>query len=92
MWQNPLMGKTYQRTVDRLGRIVVPAEIRQALQLGPGARLGFALDDTTLVLEPVGPRCVFLHSQNGTEELAKVNGRLVCEECRQGLMRLRDGG
>jgi AbrB family looped-hinge helix DNA binding protein len=47
-------------TIDKAGRVVVPAAIRDRLGLTPGTTLEIAVDDTGIRLEPVapGPRLV----------------------------------
>jgi len=47
-------------TIDKAGRVVVPAAIRDRLSLIPGTALEITVDDTGIRLEPVapGPRLV----------------------------------
>lgn len=46
-----------ERRVDGLGRIVIPAEIRERLGLGEGEHLDVAVREGAIVLTPVGKRC-----------------------------------
>jgi AbrB family looped-hinge helix DNA binding protein len=45
------------RRIDRLGRIVIPAEIRQALALVPGDYVTFEIEGGAIVLRPGGAPC-----------------------------------
>lgn len=46
------MAKTV--TIDKSGRLVIPAEIRKALALGPGTELDCTIEGESIRLEPVG--------------------------------------
>jgi AbrB family looped-hinge helix DNA binding protein len=41
-------------TIDKAGRVVIPAAIRERLRLDPGTVLDISVDDTGLRLERVG--------------------------------------
>ena len=45
------------RHIDGLGRIVIPAEIRDRLGLSEGARLDIIVRDGAIVLTPMEDRC-----------------------------------
>jgi AbrB family looped-hinge helix DNA binding protein len=47
-------------TIDKAGRVVVPAAIRERARLTPGTELEITVDETGIRLEPVapGPRLV----------------------------------
>ncbi len=47
-------------TIDRAGRVVIPASIRDRAGLSPGAELEVTLEDSTVKIERVasGPRLV----------------------------------
>jgi AbrB family looped-hinge helix DNA binding protein len=54
-------------TIDKAGRLVVPASLRERLGLAPGTLIEVTADDTGIRLEPVAPG----------PRLIKVGRRLV---------------
>jgi AbrB family looped-hinge helix DNA binding protein len=48
-----------ERRLDPMGRIVIPAEIRDVLGLAGGDALDVSIRDGSIVLEPVGARCAY---------------------------------
>lgn len=73
-------------SVDRLGRIVIPATIRHQAGLLPGTPVDFEVLGGSAVMRPVGSACVFC----GTPAVAHQHrGKGVCADC---LRELRDMG
>lgn len=66
------------RTVDALGRIVIPIELRHALELQTGDELEIMLDDNRIVLQKFSPCCIFCGSRT---RLRMFCNRLVCYDC-----------
>jgi AbrB family looped-hinge helix DNA binding protein len=54
-------------TIDKAGRVVIPAAVRDRVGLNAGAELQITVEDTTIRLERVAPR----------PRLVKVGRRLV---------------
>lgn len=76
-----------QVTVDRVGRIVIPKPLRDALGIGPDTQLDVVPDGTGLRLEPVGVPERAIEQQDGLPLLGAVPGtRLTDDDVR----RLRD--
>ena len=46
-----------ERRLDAMGRLVIPAEIRDALGLVPGDAVDVSVRDGAVVLAPIGERC-----------------------------------
>ena len=65
------------RKLDRLGRIVIPAEIRKVLGIGEGDSLEIAKNDNEIVLRKYSKGCVFCGSDINVVEFS---GTLVCVE------------
>jgi transcriptional pleiotropic regulator of transition state genes len=56
-----------ERRLDAMGRIVIPAEIRDALGLAGGDALDISVRDGVVVLAPVGERCPRCGHVRGTD-------------------------
>ncbi len=66
------------RKVDDLGRIVIPAEIRQAMELSKGDPVEMFLQEDQLVLRKFVPSCIFC---GGVEGLVTYSGKNICGNC-----------
>jgi AbrB family transcriptional regulator, transcriptional pleiotropic regulator of transition state genes len=70
------------RKVDRLGRVVLPAELRKQLEIQEGDLIEIAVDDNgRIVLEKVAQRCVFCRATAPGAELREFEHQVVCEPC-----------
>jgi transcriptional pleiotropic regulator of transition state genes len=70
------------RKVDRLGRVVLPAELRKDLEINEGDLVDIAVDDDgRIVLEKVAQRCVFCRATAPGVELREFENHMVCEPC-----------
>ena len=78
------MSFTYYREIDRLGRVVVPMDIRKSLSINAGDVLKISADDSKIILQKAEDKCVFC---NGTDDLREFEGKFVCSECRAKLSR-----
>lgn len=74
------------RRVDELGRIVLPKELRNTLDINVRDGLEIFLDDGTIILKKYMPSCVFCGS---TEDLVNYKGKKVCKNCIVALSQLR---
>jgi AbrB family looped-hinge helix DNA binding protein len=45
-------------TVSTKGQLVIPAEIRESLGIGPGTRIAVTLQGSRIILEPVSEKLV----------------------------------
>lgn len=70
------------RTIDRLGRVVVPVEFRRALAIGDHDLVEISLESDRIVLTKVERRCVFCGS---TTDLREHRNRQVCASCARSL-------
>ena len=66
------------RPVDQLGRVVIPKEIRNELNVAEGDRLEIWMDGDTVLMRKYEPHCVFCEE---TEDLIEFEGRLICKKC-----------
>lgn len=66
------------RAVDPLGRVVIPKEIRSALDWNSGDPLTIYLEGDSVILRKESATCVFCQSKDVTTEL---NGKHLCDAC-----------
>jgi len=68
----------YVRKLDELGRIVLPAEMRNELGWDGDSRIAISLQDDQLVLRTSRRHCVICGNE---ERLRPVRGKMVCQTC-----------
>ncbi len=66
------------RRIDQLGRVSVPKDIRDALDLRPEDALRITLSGKSVVMEKAQNACVFCGS---LDDLTPFGDRFVCKEC-----------
>ncbi len=73
-----------ERKVDELGRIVLPIDLRRALDISEHDTLEIHTEGSAIVLRKKQRTCVFCgETQNTTE----FRGRNICPRCRRELVR-----
>ena len=73
------------RRVDELGRIVLPAEIRQTLNINTKDALEIFTEEDRIVLKKYNPGCCFCMGMDGT---VSFEGKRICSECLEKLREL----
>ena len=66
------------RRVDELGRVVLPVEMRRALDIQERDQLQMSLEGEVIMLQKLSQSCVFC---SGIQELAEYRGKYVCRRC-----------
>jgi len=66
------------RKVDELGRIVLPIEIRNILDIKPKDSIEIFTDNDRIILQKYHPACVFC---NNVDNVVYFNGKRVCADC-----------
>jgi len=66
--------------VDELGRVVLPAELRQTMEIAEKDPIEIFVDGDRIVLQKYKPSCVFCGS---THEVVGFKGHNVCRACVQ---------
>lgn len=66
------------RRVDGLGRIVLPMELRNLLNIGPRDSLEIYMDGSSIILKKYEPQCVFCDNAG---DMVLFNGKNVCKDC-----------
>ncbi|MDQ4132262.1 MAG: AbrB/MazE/SpoVT family DNA-binding domain-containing protein [Actinomycetota bacterium] len=66
------------RRIDRLGRIVLPMELRRALEIAEGDQLTIVQEGERIVLCKVERACTFCGS---VDDLRSHRSKLICARC-----------
>lgn len=66
------------RKIDDLGRIVIPKEIRNVLNIGIRDPLEIFTEEDRIILKKYEPTCAFCGS---SECVTVFKGKLICGEC-----------
>ena len=74
-----------KREIDKLGRIVLPIELRRTLEIESGDAVEIYVEDNRVILEKYRPSCVFC---GGNEGISEYKGKNVCEACIEELKKI----
>ena len=66
------------RKIDGLGRIVIPMEMRNKLDISTNDPLEIHVEGSQIVLKKYDPDCTFCGS---TKNVTEFKGKNVCENC-----------
>ena len=66
------------RTVDELGRIVLPIEMRRTLDIAERDALEIYVEGSSVILKKYKPSCIFCDS---TKEVTEFKGKNICPKC-----------
>lgn len=72
----------FVRKIDELGRIVLPIEIRQSLDIKEKDPLEIFFKDDGIFIKKDIPSCVFCNSKNNLKTFSEKN---ICKDCIQNL-------
>jgi len=72
------------RKIDNLGRIVIPMDIRRALEINDWDELRISLEQDTVIIKKEVPYCTFCGAE---ENLVAFHGRNICTNCLDALKR-----
>ena len=73
------------RHVDELGRVVLPIELRRALEIEEKDLLEISVEEDKIILQKYQPFCVFCGRE---EELSEYRGKKVCVACQKEIREL----
>ncbi len=71
--------ETLIRTVDELGRIVLPAEFRKALNIRKENNVSVTLENNAILIRSLPHSCVICGCN--AETAIEVNGQKICSAC-----------
>ena len=73
------------RQIDRLGRVVIPKELRTLFDLEEDDAVEIYTEEDAIILKKYVPSCIFCRSRS---HLTKYRDKLVCESCLGELSKL----
>lgn len=66
------------RKIDELGRIVLPAEIRQTMDIQSRDAVEIFIDNERIILQKYIPACIFC---NGADDVVMFKDKRICGSC-----------
>ncbi len=67
------------RQIDKLGRLVLPSDIRKMLNIRDGSdSVEFFVDDNCVIIKKYRPACIFC---NSPFNLVNYKDQSICESC-----------
>ena len=64
--------------IDSIGRIKIPNEICQTLDIKFGSSICFSIDEDKLILNKFNNKCIFC---NSTKNILVFMGKKICKKC-----------
>lgn len=75
------------RRVDELGRIVIPIELRNKLEIAEKDPIEIYVDGSSIILKKHEETCVFCGS---TKNVVEYKGKLICTKCTKNIATMSD--
>ena len=75
------------RKVDELGRIVVPIELRNKLNIDVKDEVEIYVEGSSIILKKIEPNCIFCGNTKG---LTEYKSKLICKKCLNDLSNLEN--
>ena len=66
------------RTVDDLGRVTLPIELRRTLEIAEKDSLEIFVDGDSIVLKKYEPACIFC---GNAQDVSTYKGKNICHDC-----------
>ena len=73
------------RKVDELGRIVLPIELRNALNIAQKDPLEIFVEGSSIILKKHEDNCIFCGS---SKQVVDFKGKLICSKCLEGINKI----
>lgn len=76
------------RQIDKLGRLVLPSDIRKSLKIVDGVdSVEFFIDNDSVIIKKYRPACIFC---NSAENIVNYKNQTICETCLADLRNSND--
>lgn len=67
------------RQIDKLGRLVLPSDIRKSLNIKDGVdAVEFFVDNDSIIIKKYRPSCIFCDS---AEDIITYKNQAICQSC-----------
>ena len=73
------------RKVDELGRIVVPVELRNKLNINIKDEVEIYVERSSIIIKKYDPTCVFCGK---TKDLNEFENKLICNKCLEKIKKI----
>ena len=70
------------RKIDDLGRMVIPIELRQTMNINKKDPMEIYVDGEKIILKKYEPACIFCGNADDTIEF---KGRTICNDCLENM-------
>jgi AbrB family transcriptional regulator, transcriptional pleiotropic regulator of transition state genes len=70
------------RKVDQLGRIVIPSELRNSMEMDSKDSVEIFVEGSTVILKKYIPTCIFCGE---SEDVGEYKEKKVCKSCLENL-------
>ena len=73
------------RDIDKVGRVVIPKELRNTLQIADNDPIEFFTDGDNIIIRPYKPACIFC---NSAKDVITYQEKRICRSCLEKLKKL----
>lgn len=74
------------REIDKMGRIVIPKEVRDALHIQDKDKYEITVEGEEIILRKFSKKCVFCGAE---KNLKDFNGKSICPDCASKISELQ---
>lgn len=74
------------RKVDELGRIVLPIELRNALNIAQKDPIEIFVEGSSIILKKHEDNCIFCGS---SKQLVEYKNKLICSKCLENVSKIK---
>ena len=75
------------RKVDELGRVVIPKEIRDMLEIYEKDPIEIYIDGNSIILKKVETNCIFC---GNNKNLVEYKDKLICKKCLNNISKIEE--
>lgn len=75
------------RRVDELGRIVLPIELRNKMDIKTKDSVEIFVDEDKIILKKYSPACIFC---GNTDDAFYYEGKLICKHCLEAMNKISE--